>query len=215
MGKKCKNNKNTLLKDPGIIYYYRFITMYFDKIMPQLRNFYNQNDNLDKEYQSAMIKYMPEKIQFPDANFTLRFTYGKVKGYEPNDGVIFKPYTTLEGVIEKDNPDIYDYHVPEKLKELYRTKNYGKYADKSDGKIHVCFTGSNHTTGGNSGSPVVNANGELIGINFDRCWQGTMSDINYNPEICRNISVDIRYVVFLIDKLGNAQNIIKELDLVR
>ena len=213
--KNVKTMKNTLLKDPGIIYYYRFITMYFDKIMPQLRNFYNQKDNLDKKYQSAMIKYLPEKIQFPDANFTLRFTYGKVKGYEPNDGVIFKHYTTLEGVIEKDNPDIYDYHVPEKLKELYQTKNYGEYADKSDGKIHVCFTGSNHTTGGNSGSPVVNANGELIGINFDRCWQGTMSDINYNPEICRNISVDIRYVVFLIDKLGNAQNIIKELDLVR
>ncbi len=203
----------TLEADAGYFLYRNFMQMYFDKCFYLLALLYD-TDELDYLYQKALLELFPEKIQFPDANLTLRFTYGKVDGFEPRDGVIYKHYTTLEGVIEKDNPEIYDYHVPEGLKELFKNKDYGRYADKSDGKIHVCFSASNHTTGGNSGSPVINANGELIGINFDRCWEGTMSDIQYNPDICRNISVDIRYVLFLIDKLGGAKRLIEEMEIV-
>ncbi|MBQ3657166.1 MAG: S46 family peptidase [Bacteroidales bacterium] len=200
--------------DIGIKYYFELIRLYFQEIMPGVTDFENKAESLDKQYQALLMKVSPETIKFPDANSTLRFTFGKVDGYIPRDAVVYNYYTTLDGVIEKDNPQIYDYNVPEKLKTLYQSKDYGRYADK-DGKIHVCFLASNHTTGGNSGSPVLNANGELIGINFDRCWEGTMSDIYYNPEICRNISVDIRYVLFLIEKLGGAENLIKEMDIAK
>ncbi|MBQ3688862.1 MAG: S46 family peptidase [Bacteroidales bacterium] len=199
--------------DVGIKYYFELIRIYLQQIMPEINAFESQTEKLDKDYQALLMKLSPESIKFPDANSTLRFTFGKVDGYIPRDGVVYNYYTTLDGVIEKDNPQIYDYNVPEKLKKLYQSKDYGRYSDK-DGKLHVCFIATNHTTGGNSGSPVVNANGELIGINFDRCWEGTMSDIMYNKEICRNISVDIRYVLFLIEKLGGADNLIKELDIV-
>ena len=201
-------------QDIGILYYYDLIKLYFSNIAASVNNFDTKAEEFDKQYQALLMKLQPATIKFPDANSTLRFTFGKVDGYCPRDGVYYKHYTTLDGVIEKDNPQIYDYNVPEKLKNLYKSKDYGRYADK-DGKVRVCFLASNHTTGGNSGSPVINANGELIGINFDRCWEGTMSDIYYNPEICRNISVDIRYVLFLIEKLGGAENLIKEMEIVK
>ena len=130
----------------------------------------------------------------------------------PKDGVSYKHYTTLTGIMEKDNPEIYDYDVPDRLKELYNAKDFGKYT--VNGEVPVCFTASNHTTGGNSGSPVVNANGELIGVNFDRCWEGTMSDIMFDPEMCRNISLDIRYALFLIDKFAGAGYLIDEMEIV-
>jgi len=206
--------RDSLIGDPGIYLYYNFVRMYITRIAGTMREYAQRRDNLDKLYQKALMELMPDRIKFPDANLTLRFTYGKVDGFCPRDGVYYRHFTTLEGVMEKDNPEIYDYHVPERLKELFRKKDYGRYADKADGRIHVCFAASNHTTGGNSGSPVINGNGELIGINFDRCWEGTMSDIMYSPEICRNISVDIRYVLFLIDKLGNAGRLIDEMDIV-
>ena len=154
------------------------------------------------------------KILFPDANSTLRVAYGKVNDYYPVDAVHYDYYTTLEGIIEKENPDIYDYAIPEKLKILYKNKKYGSYADK-DGKMRVCFTASNHTTGGNSGSPVIDANGYLIGINFDRNWEGTMSDIMYDPNQCRNITLDIRYALFIIDELAGAKNLINEMKIIR
>jgi len=125
----------------------------------------------------------------------------------------FKYYTTLEGIMEKDNPEIYDYNVPDRLKELYETKDFGPYA-ADEGYLPVCFTASNHTTGGNSGSPVVNAEGHLVGVNFDRCWEGTMSDIMYDPEQSRNISIDIRYALFLIDKFAGAGYLLEEMDIV-
>jgi hypothetical protein len=149
---------------------------------------------------------------YADANMTLRVTYGKVEGYQPQDGVLYKHYTTLSGIMEKDNPEIYDYDVPARLKELYETKDFGKY--EVNGEVPVCFTASNHTSGGNSGSPVVNAGGELIGVNFDRNWEGTMSDIMYDPEMCRNISLDIRYVLFIIDKFAGAGYLLEEMEIV-
>jgi len=126
--------------------------------------------------------------------------------------VDYKHFTTLKGIIEKDNPEIYDYDVPDRLKEIYNNKDFGRYA--VNGEVPVCFTASNHTTGGNSGSPVVNANGELIGVNFDRCWEGTMSDIMFDPEVCRNIAIDIRYALFIIDKFAGAGYLLDEMDIV-
>ncbi|MBR5983026.1 MAG: S46 family peptidase [Bacteroidales bacterium] len=167
---------------------------------------------LDRIYMKAQMEYEPQKRFFPDANFTLRVTYGQVTPYKPADGIDYEYFTTLDGIIEKDNPNIYDYKVPARLKELYEKKDYGRYADK-DGKMHVAFTATNHTTGGNSGSPVINGNGELIGVNFDRNWEGTMSDIMYDPEMCRNISLDIRYALFLIDKFAGASHLIDEMEI--
>ena len=213
-GKSFVELNNQLLSDPAIKFFNTFINMYFAKISSHSNNFDYTSDQLNRLYQKALLENMPESIPYPDANFTLRFTYGKNERMTPRDGIEYKPFTTLDGVIAKDNPNIYDYHVPEKLKQLHAKKDYGQYADK-DGTLHVCFIASNHTTGGNSGSPVLNADGHLIGINFDRNWEGTMSDIHYSRDLCRNISVDIRYVLFLIDKVGGAKHIINELDIVK
>ena len=154
-----------------------------------------------------------EKKFYPDANSTVRVTYGNVKGYEARDAVKFDYYTYLDGVMEKYKPGDYEFDVPEKLMQLYKNKDYGQYA--ANGKMPVCFIASNHTTGGNSGSPALDAYGNLIGLNFDRVWEGTMSDINYDPSICRNIMVDIRYVLFIVDKYANATHMINEMKLVR
>ncbi len=167
---------------------------------------------LQRTYMKAQLELNTNSRIFPDANSTLRVTYGKVKGYEPKDGTTYKPMTYLEGVMEKYIPGDYEFDVPEKLITLYNNKNYGPYGEK--GKMPVCFIATNHTTGGNSGSPAVDAHGNLIGLNFDRAWEGTMSDIYYDPSICRNIMVDIRYVLFIMDKYAGAKNLIDELKLV-
>ncbi len=138
--------------------------------------------------------------------------YGTVKGYYSKDAVYFKHYTTLKGIIEKDNPEILDYDVPDKLKQLYLSKDYGRYTQ--DGEVPVCFIANNHTTGGNSGSPVLNADGHLIGINFDRAWEGVASDMAYNPDQSRNISLDIRYALFIIDKFAGAGYLLNEMTIV-
>ncbi len=190
-----------------------------------LRDFYKSNvagiyASLDGQIQETQKLYMKgimemragERI-YPDANYTLRVGYGKVEGYEPADGVEYDCYSTIDGIMEKDNPEIYDYNVPEKFRELYGQKNFGQYA--VNGTVPVCFVASNHTTGGNSGSPVINANGELIGVNFDRCWEGTMSDIMFDPDRCRNIVLDIRYALFIIDKLAGAGYLLDEMQLSR
>lgn len=169
-------------------------------------------DLLQRDYMQAQMEVFPEQRFYPDANGTLRVAYGKVAGYEPRDAVYFQPHTYLEGVMEKYVPEDYEFDVPGKLRQLYESKDYGPYGE--GGKMPVCFIGTNHTTGGNSGSPAIDAYGNLVGLNFDRAWEGTMSDINYDPSICRNIMVDIRYVLFIIDKLGGAGHLVEEMKLV-
>jgi len=161
----------------------------------------------------AQMEVLPEKRYFPDANSTLRVTYGQVHGYSPKDAVSYSHVSYLDGVIEKYIPDDYEFDVPQKLQDLYKAKDYGQYAG-ANGKLPVCFLGTNHTTGGNSGSPAIDAHGNLIGLNFDRVWEGTMSDYNYDADICRNIMVDLRYVLFIVDKYAGAKHLIDEMTLV-
>ncbi len=167
---------------------------------------------LQRTYMKAQLELNKGSRIFPDANSTLRVTYGKVKGYAPKDATLYTPVTYLDGAMEKYIPGDYEFDVPTKLIDLYKKKEYGQYGEND--KMPVCFIGTNHTTGGNSGSPAIDAYGNLIGLNFDRVWEGTMSDINYDPSICRNIMVDIRFVLFIIDKYAGATNLIEELKLV-
>ena len=202
-----------LQNDPALMAYQSMMDFYRNEVNPKMKPINDELARLQRLYMKGQMLMEPEKHFSPDANFTLRVTYGKVEGFKPQDGKNFRHYTTLEGIMQKENPDIYDYVVEPKLKELYNNKDYGRYADK-DGTMHVAFTASVHTTGGNSGSPILNADGRLLGLNFDRCWEGTMSDLVYDPDICRNISVDIRYVLFIIDKFAGATNLIDEMDIV-
>ncbi|MFO7616114.1 MAG: S46 family peptidase, partial [Bacteroidales bacterium] len=201
-------------KDPAIQLYLSLNELQSTVINPGLIPGQSQLPELQRIYMAAQMEMEPDRLFYPDANSTIRVTFGQVADYAPMDGVKYYHQTTLDGIMEKDNPDIYDYRVPEKLKELFYAKDYGDYAGK-DGRIPVCFIASNHTSGGNSGSPVVNADGHLIGVNFDRNWQGTMSDIMYDPDLCRNISLDIRYALFIIDRFAGAKHLIQELDLIR
>jgi hypothetical protein len=209
---KPKNAKK-LANDPALQVYQSLIGFYRDEVYDHISSITKDNDRLRRIYMKGQMEMEPEKRFSPDANFTLRVTYGKVEGFKPKDGMKYKHFTTLEGIMQKENPDIYDYVVEPRLKELYNKKDYGRYADK-DGTMHVAFTASVHTTGGNSGSPILNAEGQLLGLNFDRCWEGTMSDLIYDPDICRNISVDIRYVLFIIDKFAGAGHLIDEMTIV-
>ncbi|MDO4949664.1 MAG: S46 family peptidase [Bacteroidales bacterium] len=151
---------------------------------------------------------------YPDANSTLRLTYGKIGSYKPRDGVMYKHYTTLRGVMEKEDPDNYEFVVPARLKELYEKKDFGRYA-MPNGEMPVCFATATDNTGGNSGSPVFNKKGELVGLNFDRNYEGLTGDIAYQPELQRAVAVDIRYVVFVIDKFAGCQRVVDELDIVK
>ena len=163
-------------------------------------------------YMRALMEVFPERNFYPDANSTLRVTYGKLEGVSPRDAVSYGTTTYLDGAMAKYKPGDYEFDVPSKLIELYDNKDYGQYAE--NGKLPVCNIASNHTTGGNSGSPVLNARGELIGLNFDRIWEGTMSDVNFDANICRNIMVDSRYVLFIIDKFAEQHWLIDEMELV-
>lgn len=205
--KSFKKFEKDLLMQLMIPAYKQYVQDYYDR--QPLNNFINDDYRL---YVKALMLKEKDKNFYPDANLTMRVTYGQVKGFEPADGKEYIYYSTLDGVMEKENPDIFDYKVDAKLKELYNAKDYGRYAN-AKGEMPVAFIASNHTTGGNSGSPVINANGELIGVNFDRVWEGTMSDINYDVNRCRNISLDIRYFLFIVDKFAGAQNILNELTL--
>ncbi|MBK6344336.1 MAG: S46 family peptidase [Bacteroidales bacterium] len=186
---------------------------YFSQIQPESQMISSELDSLQRVYMQGLMEFQTDKRFYPDANSTLRVTYGKVDDYYPRDAVYYKYYTTLEGIMEKEDPAIYDYVVEPRLKQLYAEKDYGHYGAK-DGTMRIAFIGSNHTTGGNSGSPVLNADGQLVGVNFDRNWEGTMSDLMYDPDQCRNISLDIRYCLFIIDKFAGAGHLVKEMTIV-
>ncbi len=200
-------------KDPAYVLGEALYNHYFSNILPATSQWDSDLDSLQRIYIRGLKEYQKNRRFYPDANFTLRVTYGKIQGYEPRDAVAYEYFTTLEGVMAKEDPDIYDYVVEDKLKELYHKKDYGRYAG-DDGKMHVCFIASNHTSGGNSGSPVLNADGHLIGLNFDRNWEGTMSDLMYDPDMCRNITLDVRYALFIIDKFAGAGHLIDEMTII-
>ncbi len=185
---------------------------YSGKVQKNLTDQQNAINKLQRTYMQAQMEVFKEKKFYPDANSTLRVTYGQMRGYKARDAVSFTPYTYLDGVMEKYKPGDYEFDVPAKLIELYKNKDYGRYG--VNGKMPVCFIASNHTTGGNSGSPALDGNGNLVGLNFDRVWEGTMSDINYDPSLCRNIMVDIRYVLFIVDKFAGAGHLVQEMKLV-
>jgi hypothetical protein len=202
-----------LNKDKGFQVIKAMADGYLKNVAPKYDELNLKNVATQRTYMKAILELSKKSDRiFPDANSTFRVTYGKIKGYKPNDAVVYEPFTYLDGVIEKYIPGDYEFDVPKKLIDLYNAKDYGNYGVK--GKMPVAFIATNHTTGGNSGSPALDANGNLIGLNFDRVWEGTMSDIYYSPEICRNIMVDVRYVLFVIDKFAGAENLIKEMKII-
>jgi hypothetical protein len=202
----------SLNNDPGFLLVKELADKYLKEVTPKYDEINLKITALQRTYMKAQLELNKDSRIFPDANSTLRVTYGKVKGYQPKDATLYTPITYLDGVMEKYIPGDYEFDVPAKLIDLYKSKDYGPYGES--GKMPVNFIGTNHTTGGNSGSPAIDANGNLIGLNFDRVWEGTMSDIYYDPSICRNIMVDIRYVLFIMDRYAGAKNLISELKLV-
>ncbi|MBR6831282.1 MAG: S46 family peptidase [Tidjanibacter sp.] len=206
-----------LSQDPAYLLGSAFTEILRGEIQERYLALNNQITDLYHVYMQGQMAFEPDRIFFPDANSTLRVAYGKVQGYEGDDAITYRHFTTLEGVMEKDSPEIYDYDVPERLREIYRTKDYGRWAinigseTKPRVTVPVAFIATNHTTGGNSGSPVLNGNGELLGINFDRTWVSTMSDLEFDEEYCRNIAVDIRFVLFVIEKIGGAEYLFDEM----
>ena len=217
---QLKADRAAVMADPATIFFNEFLKWYHRDILPH-------STRINQELQLAYRDYMRGQIAYaeategeaglasfyPDANLTLRVAYGHIKGYSPADGVYYTPSSTIRGIMEKDNPEIFDYNIPQTLRDIYASKDYGRWADAT-GEVPVCFIATNHTTGGNSGSPVINADGDLIGLNFDRVWEGTMSDIVFDPEICRNISLDVRYVLFTIEKIGGAGYLLDEMTIL-
>ena len=201
-------------KDPAAEFALEFAKWYSQEIQPDIRRINSELQLAYRDYMRGQMVYCRTqrvmKDFYPDANLTLRVAYGHVKGYSPSDAVYYRPSSTIKGIMQKDNPEIFDYNIPQKLRDIYASKDYGRWADER-GEVPVCFIATNHTTGGNSGSPVINADGDLIGLNFDRVWEGTMSDIVFDPEICRNIALDIRYVLFTIDRIGEADYLLDEM----
>jgi Peptidase S46 len=207
-----KKNVKKLLSDPVYILSKSIYENHNTRVRPEFTKLTNAINSNMQLYLKAQMEMFPDQKFWADANSTLRLTYGKAGGSEPFDGMEYKYYTTLEGVMQKYVPGDVEFDVNPKLIELYKNKDYGSYG--VNGELRLCFTAANHTTGGNSGSPVLDANGRLIGLNFDRSWESTMSDVKYNSEICRNIAVDIKYVLFVIDKYAGAKNLIEELKLI-
>ena len=210
-----------LSDDPALKLYEQAYSLAYDATkLSTYRSAYADIQRLMRSYVKGMMEMQPDVNFFPDANLTLRVAYGHVEGFRPRDGVYYKPYSTLQGIMEKENPDIYDYVVEPKLKRLYNRQDYGRYGyldpvhPDAGPDMPVGFIATNHTTGGNSGSPVLDADGRLIGLNFDRCWEGTMSDLLFDPDYCRNICLDIRYCLFLIDKFAGAKHLVDEMTLV-
>ena len=212
--KALAKDRKMVGKDPAAEFALEFAKWYSQEIQPDIRRINSELQLAYRDYMRGQMVYCRTqrvmKDFYPDANLTLRVAYGHVKGYSPSDAVYYRPSSTIKGIMQKDNPEIFDYNIPQKLRDIYASKDYGRWADER-GEVPVCFIATNHTTGGNSGSPVINADGDLIGLNFDRVWEGTMSDIVFDPEICRNIALDIRYVLFTIEKIGGASYLFDEM----
>ena len=189
--------------DPAWLLYNAFYQWYYNELRPTINRTGDEIQLAMRDYMKAQMEFEPNKAFYPDANMTLRVAYGHVEGYAPSDAIYYRPVSTLKGIIEKDNPEIFDYDIPQTLRDIY--------AEGGHETQPVCFLATNHTSGGNSGSPVLNADGNLIGINFDRVWEGTMSDLMFDPEICRNISIDIRYLLFNIEHIGHASYLFNEM----
>lgn len=206
-----KKSAKKILKDAGYSHYTKYYTDWIDNVIPYYRSFSQSMDVLLKNYVAGKLEMFPNKKHWPDANSTLRITFGQLEGSSPADGKVYTEHTTLDGIIAKYNSGNPDFDLKPRMLELHEAKDYGAYAQ--DGELWVCFSGSNHTTGGNSGSPVLDANGYLMGLNFDRSWESTMSDYMFDPNRCRNIVVDIKYVLWVIDKYANASHLIDEMEL--
>ncbi len=185
---------------------------YIGEVLPELRGIQNEIDHQQSIFMRGQMEVGNLADLYPDANSTMRITYGRVEGFEPEDGITYNTHTYLDGVVAKYVPGDYEFDLPSRILELHAAKDYEQYA-ADNGKLPVCFIASNHTSGGNSGSPALNAHGQLIGLNFDRVWEGTMSDVYFDPSICRNIMVDIRYVLWVVDVYAGADHLIEELNI--
>lgn len=199
--------------DPAYELMNSILTHWRNKLAPAYFEQTAELDVLKRKYMKLIMEAKKEDKVYPNANSTLRVAFGQVDNYNPADGVFYRHYTTIDGIMEKHDPNNDEFVLPEKLLELYEKKDYGQYG--KDGQLRVCFIASNHTTGGNSGSPVIDGDGNLIGLNFDRNWEGTMSDIMYDPDRCRNISVDTRYILFIVDKFAGASHLVDEMKLIK
>lgn len=202
-----------LKKDPGLAFFSRHFTNFKDNVVPKYQEFDDKMTVMLKNYVAGKYEMFPDAKHWADANSTLRITYGQLEGSAPTDGMMYTEHTTLKGIIEKYNTGNPDFELLPRMLEMYKNKDYGDYAQ--NGELWVCFTGSNHTTGGNSGSPVIDASGNLMGLNFDRTWESTMSDFMFDPNRCRNVVVDIRYVLWVMDKYSGAKHLVDEMVLVK
>ena len=199
-------------KDPAVLLRTAVFESY-SKLSAKNAEFAKVMNPLHKTYLKGLMEKANGAPVYPDANFTMRLTYGNVKSYQPKDGITFNYYTTLKGVMEKEDPNNSEFIVPARLKELYEAKDYGRYA-MANGEMPVAFLTTNDITGGNSGSGILNADGELIGLAFDGNWESLSGDINFDDNLQRCINVDIRYVLFVIEKLGNCKRLIDEMTIV-
>ena len=210
---KSKSFSKLKKKDIGFMVWSESDDNFRKNIIPDIRVYKGTMDQMLKLYVAGKVEMFPEINHWPDANSTMRITYGKLEGSAPHDGMKYTNHTTIDGIIAKNNSDNPDYDLLPRMRELAKDKDYGDYAQ--DGELWVCFTGSNHTTGGNSGSPVIDGEGNLMGLNFDRSWESTMSDFMFDASRCRNISVDIRYVLWVMDRYANAKHLVDEMTVVR
>lgn len=207
------SDSTVIMSDPAWHLYHGVAVQRKKRITPIVTAYASRMQYLNRLYMNAQMHQSPDNTFFPDANFTLRLSYGKVKGIDPDGPAGYSYQTNLDETVALDDPNVDEFKVPEKLKELQAKKNYGKWA--ANGTVPVAFIADNHTSGGNSGSPVLNAKGELIGTNFDRVWEGTMSDLYFDPAVCRNITLDVRYTLFIIEKFGDAGWLLKEMKIVQ
>lgn len=207
------SSSKKLMKDAGFAHWNKLYTEFMEDVVPNYEAYDDQMSALLKTYVQGKLVMFPDAKHWPDANSTLRITYGKLEGSAPTDGMMYTEHTTIDGIIAKYQTGNPDFELLPRMLELYENKDYGDYAQ--NGELWVCFSGSNHTTGGNSGSPVLDENGYLMGLNFDRSWESTMSDFMFDPNRCRNIVVDIRYVLWVMDKYSGAKHLVDEMTLMK